>query len=243
MSTTTHIEYPANLDILQNVNQPAYALLSAAEKIYDINIDNRTISNQNIVVVEKDHKSKTIYFSVDRFVDYMDLAQTHCIIQYNAGGRTHFYPVPYYDIYTKSSEGKIIFPWNLSYNLTKNSGAIPFSVRFFRLGTFLTKDNNAELILTYNLNTLPSYIRVEKALTELQIDKNDQSYLQSGDKEILMSYVDSRVAGLSRKIYWTIVEDNFVDDTIVIVPELQKDISDIIEQSEKNKEENSSPEE
>jgi hypothetical protein len=74
MSTTTHIEYPANLDILQNVNQPAYALLSAAEKIYDINIDNRTISNQNIVVVEKDHKSKTIYFSVDRFVDYMDLA-------------------------------------------------------------------------------------------------------------------------------------------------------------------------
>jgi hypothetical protein len=131
----------------------------------------------------------------------------------------------------------------LSYTLTKNSGAIPFSVRFFRLGTFLTKDNNAELILTYNLNTLPSYIRVEKALTELQIDKNDQSYLQSGDKEILMSYVDSRVAGLSRKIYWTIVEDNFVDDTIVIVPELQKDISDIIEQSEKNKEENSSPEE
>lgn len=74
MSITTQIEYPANLDILQNVNQPAYALLSAAEKIYDINIDNRTISNQNIVVVEKDHKSKTIYFSVDRFVDYMDLA-------------------------------------------------------------------------------------------------------------------------------------------------------------------------
>ena len=33
MSVTTRDEYLGNLDILQKVNQPSYALLPAAEKI------------------------------------------------------------------------------------------------------------------------------------------------------------------------------------------------------------------
>ena len=80
---TTEDKYSSNLDILQNVNQPAYALLPAADKIYNITVNNRKIDNKNITIVEKDHKSATIYFSIDRYVDYMDLAQTKCIIQYN----------------------------------------------------------------------------------------------------------------------------------------------------------------
>lgn len=235
MSITSRDEYLGNLDILQNVNQPAYALLPAAEKIYDIDVETRTISNQKVVIVEKDHKSKTIYFSIDRFVDYMDLSQTQCVIHYNVNGKTHFYPVPYYDVYTKISEGKMIFPWNLSYSLTKVTGNIPFSVRFFRVGTFITEDNNAELILTYNLNTLPSYIRVEKALNELQIDKNDETYLQPGDREIIMEYVDRKIMTLNRKIYWTVLSDDFTDDIVDVVPEVQEDILDILDKMEEDK--------
>lgn len=241
MSITTKDEYFGNLDILRNVNQPSYALLPAAEKIYDIDVNDRTISNQRVTIVEKDHKSKTLYFSIDRFVDYMDLSQTQCVIQYNVEGKSRFYPVPYYDIYTKISEGKMIFPWNLSYALTKNTGTIPFSVRFFRIGTFITENNDAELIFTYNFNTLPSYVHVEKALTELQIDENDEVYLQPGDREIIMEYVDRKMQTLSRKVYWTVLEDDFTDTTIDVSTEIQEDILDIFDQIEADKKEENTP--
>lgn len=137
----------------------------------------------------------------------MDLSHTCCIIQYNVNERTKFYPVPFYDIYTKADENKIIFPWNLDYNVTKTPGIIPFSIRFFKIGDRLTEKNDAELILTYNLSTVPSQIVIKKALNEMQIDKDDESYLQPTDKEILMSYVDRRMESLSRKIYWTILDN------------------------------------
>lgn len=243
MSVTTQNEYFANLDILQNVNQPAYALLPAAEKIYDIDASSRSITNQRVTVIERDHKSKTLYFSIDRYVDYMDLAQTQCVVQYNAGGRTRFYPVPFYDVYTKVSEGKIIFPWNLDYSLTKTPGSIQFSVRFFRIGTQITENNDAELILTYNLNTLPCSLVVEKALVELQLDEDDDSYLQPGDVDIIMEYVDRKMQTLSRKIYWTIVDDNFTDSSIDISAEVQEDLSDILDALEENRNKIETPEE
>jgi hypothetical protein len=237
MSITTQYEYFANLDILQNVNQPSYALLPAAEKIYDIDVDERLINNRNITLVEKDHKSKTLYFSIDRYVDYMDLAQTKCIIQYNttdeAGKvRTRFYPVPFYDVYTKVEEGKIIFPWNLDYNVTKTAGSVPFNIRFFKVGTRITEDNNAELILTYNLNIQPSWVKVEKSLYESMIDKDDETYLQPGDVDILMDYVDKKMQTLSRKIYWTVLSDEFTDSTIDVSAELQEDLLDVLEAME-----------
>lgn len=237
MSTTTQYEYFANLDILQNVNQPSYALLPAAEKIYDIDVEDRLINNRNITLVEKDHKSKTLYFSIDRYVDYMDLAQTKCIIQYNTTDeegkvRTRFYPVPFYDVYTKVEEGKIIFPWNLDYNVTKTAGSVPFNIRFFKVGTRITEDNAAEHILTYNLNIQPSWVKVEKSLYESQITKDDETYLQPGDVDILMDYVDKKMQTLSRKIYWTIVSDEFTDTTIDVSAELQEDLLDVLEAME-----------
>ena len=241
MSVTTRDEYLANLDILQNVNQPSYALLPAAEKIYHIDVEERTIQNQSIVLVEKDHKSKTIYFSVNRYVDYMDLADTKCIIQYNVDvngeTKTRFYPVPFYDVYTKVEEGKIIFPWNLDYNVTKVAGSVPFSVRFFKIGTEITENNDARLVLTYNLNIRPSWIKVEKALNELQLTDADSSYLQPGDVDLLMEYVDKKMQTLSRKIYWTIVSDDFTDKTIDVSAEVQEDLLDILEEMEREKEE------
>lgn len=41
---TTAQEYFANLDLLQNVNQPAYALLPTDENIYEIDVNTRTIA-------------------------------------------------------------------------------------------------------------------------------------------------------------------------------------------------------
>lgn len=221
--TTSQKEYFANLDILQNINQPAYALLPKAGTPYHINVETREIATNSVVLLEKDHKSTTIYFSIDRYVDYMDLAQTVCVIQYNANGRTRFYPVPFYDVYSKNAEKQIIFPWNLDYAVTENPGTVPFCIRFFKIGTQINDKNEAELILTYNLNTSPSALIVKKSLTEMQIDKNDKTYLQPSDKDILMSYIDEKMKTLSRKLYWTVLTDEFSDSIIDIITEEVKE--------------------
>ena len=232
----TKSEYFANLDILKNINQPAYAILPKAGTPYHIDVETRTIDNNNLSILEKDHKSKTIYFSINRYVDYMDLAQTNCVIQYNANGRTHFYPVPFYDVYTKVSEGKIIFPWNLDYAVTEKSGTVPFCVRFFKVGTQINKKKEAELVLTYNLNTLSSAVTIKKSLSELQIDEDDISYLRPSDKDVIIAYVDEKMKTLSRKIYWTILDDNYSQPVIDIMDnEIKQDLLDIVSPKKEDK--------
>ena len=154
---TTAQEYFANLGLLQNVNQPAYALLPSAENIYHIDVNTRTIDAPKFLSVEKDYKSETIYFAIDRYVEYMDLAQTCCIIQYNNANSkegTRFYPVPFYDVYKLAHADKIVFPWCLDANVTNTAGKIEFSIRFFKIGEKINDRNEVERILTYNLNTL-----------------------------------------------------------------------------------------
>jgi hypothetical protein len=60
---------------------------------------------------------------------------------------------------------------------------------------------------------------VKKSLTELQIDKNDKTYLQPSDKDIILSFVDEKMKTLSRKFYWTILSEDFSGDTIDIATE------------------------
>jgi hypothetical protein len=67
-------------------------------------------------------------------------------------------------------------------------------------------------------------------LVELQISDTDDSYLRPGDKEILMNYVDTRMQTLSRKIYWTVVNDEFTDNIIdVSALDVQEDLLEVIE--------------
>lgn len=226
---TTEDKYFSNLDILTNINQPAYALLPTADKIYNVDVNTRKISEPKITIVERDHKSATLYFSIDRFNDYMDLAHTKCIIQYNLDGKTHFYPVPFYDIYTQHSEKKIVFSWNIDYSVTHQAGTVPFSIRFFKTGTTMVNDNKLESIITYNLNILPSYLIIEKALIEAQITDKDEDYLKAGELEQLMNYVDLKMQTLSRKIYWTVLNDNYNQSNIDVSAPLQDQFLDIVQ--------------
>ena len=160
---TTAQQYFANLDILQNVNQPAHALLPTDDNIYNIDVKTRKIAAPQFLSVEKDFKSETIYFAIDRFVDYMDLATTCCVIQYNnlnSKKGTRFYPVPFYDIYKLSHIDKIVFPWCLDYHVTEVAGPVEFSIRFFKIGEAYNERNESVRVFTYNLNTLPASSQV-----------------------------------------------------------------------------------
>lgn len=223
---TAESKYLGNLDVLQNVNQPSYVLLPNADKIYNIDVNTRKIDNPNITLVEKDHRSSTIYFCVDRFIDYMDLAHTKCIVQYNIGNKTHYYPVPFYDVYTKAIDGKIVFPWNVDYSVTKAPGVVTFAIRFFKVGEYLDKDNNPQLALTYNLNILPTTLTITKALIEQQFDEKKEAYLEPGEVEKIMVYVDKTMQTLSRKVYWTVLNDDFTDTTIDVSGEIKERLLD-----------------
>ena len=58
------------------------------QKLYEIDLSTRTISGPDTLSVQSDHYAETIYFIVDRFYDFMDLAQTNCVVQYVSNVKT-----------------------------------------------------------------------------------------------------------------------------------------------------------
>lgn len=234
---TTAQEYFANLDLLQNVNQPAYALLPSAENIYNIDINSREVEAPKFLSVKKDYKSETIYFAIDRFIDYMDLAQTCCIIQYNnlkSKRGTRFYAVPFYDIYKLAHINKIVFPWCLDAYVSEEAGPVEFSIRFFKIGEKINDRGEAVKVLTYNLNTLSAKSQVLYGFNEQQLDDTDDYYLKSTQYEQLSNAI--MLLGNAQKLRWTILDDNFQDSTIDIA-EIQLDLNKILENAEKEEHE------
>jgi hypothetical protein len=126
---TTAEQYNANLHLIYNVNPPIYATLPTADNIYNIDINTREIDAPRFLAVEKDNISETIYFIVDRYADYMDLATTCCVITYtNAAKNTRTYAVPFYDIYTFGDNKKMIIPWCLDAGVTEAPGVVEFAL-------------------------------------------------------------------------------------------------------------------
>lgn len=133
---TTARDYNSNLHLINNVNPPIYAKISSvdvsdpnADNIYNLDINTREIEAPKFLGVSDDHKSETIYFIVDRFADYMDLAETSCVVNYtNAEGKSGIYPVPFYDIFTYGKENKMLIPWVIDNFVTYKKGKIEFSI-------------------------------------------------------------------------------------------------------------------
>jgi hypothetical protein len=98
-------EYYENLFRIQDQNPPSLAvLLPSTEKIYEVDLTTRTVQAPPFLGVSLDHRSEVIYFVVDRYFDYMDLADTICLIYYvSADKKSHYYPVPFYDLITCST--------------------------------------------------------------------------------------------------------------------------------------------
>ena len=156
---TSSTEYDEKLWLIQNNNFPRKAVLPYAEKIYEIDLKTRKIDSPEFLSVQKDHSAESIYFSVPRYVDYMDLSEVACIIQYRlVDGTFGIYHVPFYDITSQNEYGKerIIFPWLLSGEATALSGPIEYSIRFFKVENISTSATEKKFQYLYNLNTLPA---------------------------------------------------------------------------------------
>lgn len=128
------------------------------EPLFEIDANSRKITIpsdfvSNGLSVQGDHLAETIYFSIDRYFDYMDL--NNCQIRINwkmgeaSGQSVNF---------SKSLDadpGKIIFGWPVAKELTGKSGSLSFAVEFY------TEDRDT---ITYSLNTLISTITIKEGL-------------------------------------------------------------------------------
>lgn len=197
---TNPIDYYNAIQQIKDLNKPQYAiLLPTDEKIYNIDLDNRSIEAPEFLSLQTDHYAETVYFLVDRYYDNMDLADTICTIQYqnekDKDGR--IYLVPFFDITTYKKENKILIPWQISGEATRNAGTITFSVRFFKLNDFAESGKKDYI---YSLNTKPA---VSKILYGMDIDSenNENLYIPANIVTQLMNDIE-RVSRQS-DLYWT----------------------------------------
>lgn len=160
---TSAKEYYSNLYRIQDENPPTLALLlPSTERIYNINLNARTIEAPEYLSVETDHRAEVIYFKMPRYFDGVDLTSKTTVIQYeNAAGEGHVYVVPFYDVETADRLGinegigvrqTVLFPWLIDRNVAKKAGIVKYNIRIYELAS--------ETHLIYSLNTLPAESRI-----------------------------------------------------------------------------------
>lgn len=183
---------------LQARYAPSNVYLPLADNIYEVDLKTRTIHGPAFISVQRDHKAEIIYFKVDRFFDYMDLANTVCIVEYIVPGdatRTpHIYVVPFYDTSKYINENKMIFPWSVGGAATIQDGTIEYAIRFFRI-----EGDGANAKLVYNLSTLATKSRV---LSSIEADGE----IMKAEYDIPVEAYEELIYQVkNNKTYWTIV--------------------------------------
>lgn len=195
---TDEVDTLEQLYELQMTNAPSNVFLPYAHNIYDIDLNTRTIHGPDLISVRRDHKSHVIYFKVDRYYDYMDLANTICVVEYIIPGDIsrvpHIYIVPFFDTSKFSYENKMIFPWSVGGAATVQDGTIEYAIRFYKIDG---EGENRKLV--YNLNTLSTKSKILSSI--------------EGDGEILKAEYDIPVEAyeelihqvVNNKTYWTLL--------------------------------------
>ena len=167
-----------------------YLRLPLDEPLFEIDANSRkiTIPNEfrsNGLSVQNDHLAETVFFSIDRYFDYMDLSNTDITINWKMGseiGKTKNFIMS-----TEIVPGKIIFGWPVNNTVTKKSGSLTFAVEFCK------KDENTGAIL-YDFNTLAASITIKDGLVigdveVVTLDNNilnilDNSQFGTGDAAV-----------------------------------------------------------
>lgn len=146
-SITTLEEYFCNLKNIYELptgRKDKFLMLPVDEEMFEINADTRVITvpptyRKAGIGVQGDTIAETLLFKVNRFFDTMDFNNCEIFIQWEgpaAPGQApvqYVYPVDLVDIETYAEEGKMVFGWRLTDNITATSGNIKFSVRFIKL--------------------------------------------------------------------------------------------------------------
>lgn len=128
-------EYYSHMNDFFTTEGWKYVFLPIDEEVFRIDLKDRSIkvpsSFAKQVSIQSDKLAETIVFSVDRYFDYMDLANTNIYVQWKTpNGKEQATRIRMIDL---SQPDMIRFGWPISDIVTKDPGTIKFSVRFFRI--------------------------------------------------------------------------------------------------------------
>jgi hypothetical protein len=187
---TTPQDYIKRLQEIQDSYNPTVKMINSdTEPKFEIDADTRTIKVPNElqnVGVYKDHMAETIYFTIDRYFDDVDLMDKICIVQYiNANSEQYVHAVT--DIYLNDTQDKIIFGWTITDNVTSAVGKVEFSIRFYTL-----EDES----FTYSFNTIPAFVYV---LNGLNITDSSETSPSQDDLSLLVSKINIAISNLDKK--------------------------------------------
>lgn len=111
-------------------------------------------NNNYTYAVSGDDLAETIYFTIDRYFDNIDLSTKNIAVLSQINGQKRLTEITFKDI--TSMPNMIIFGWPISKILTeKTSGILEFSVRFYTL-------NGSSI--DYSLSTLPAKLNIKYTL-------------------------------------------------------------------------------
>lgn len=139
-----------------------YIIPTDKNKIYDIDLNTRTINVPKFLSVVEDHNSSVIWFRVNRFFDDIDLFGVSCWIEYRNALKQEFICVTYPKPYVYDNHEFLYIPWPITKAVTEGSGNIEFSLRFFKLSENVEEvtdelGNKQELRkVIFSLNTKPA---------------------------------------------------------------------------------------
>lgn len=141
-------------DILNNMDSDdaRFILLPQDETPFKINGNTRTVTVPSEFVscgaVKGDTNCEIATFTIDRYFDYTDLANTQVYIQWqNAAGEEGISEVKLKDL---SEPGVFRFGWPLTNEITRTAGTVKFAVRFF----LKDLDNKYQYILNTQTTSL-----------------------------------------------------------------------------------------
>ena len=133
---------------------------------FEIDMDTRAITvptGRTVLAVRNDHCAEIVCFELDRYYKGHDLSTETCVVQYAVASRRGgqyinegFYPVTMIDL---STEGKLLFAWEIKNSVTNTSGIVDFSVRFYSIDSSGEKPE-----FEYNANTLISSMVIKNTL-------------------------------------------------------------------------------
>ena len=191
-------EYYQELYRIQDHNFPLKAVLVPSdERIYNVDLSTRKVEAPEYLSVQTDHKAEVIYFRVDRYFDYMDLAEIPCVIQYiNALGEPHYAVPSYIDAYTEKGEDKLLIPWVIDGAATKAAGDVQFSIRFYKMETNET--------FLYNFTTLPTTAKVLNGMDPDEFKpEEDEFFTPEAVLQLQQTIKDLQNLVTANLLYWT----------------------------------------
>ena len=160
-------EYFGIIKTLTDYLDTNYQILPIDEETFEIDANKREIKipkNNYVYAVKGDNLAETIFFTIDRYFDNVDLATKDIAVLSSINGKKYWTAITLKDI--TSTYGKIKFGWPIGNIITnENSGTLEFSVRFI---DWNEGAQNSITGIDYSFSTLPARLIIKDTLNFLK---------------------------------------------------------------------------